>query len=102
VEINFNKKGVISGAAIRTYLLERSRVVAINEPERNYHVFYQVKVLLGLLKVIWGGGWGAWTRTIVVGNICPGFYLQVPRIACLTHLLPKILLLAYLLCRELQ
>jgi hypothetical protein len=32
-----------SGAAIRTYLLERSRVVSLNDPERNYHVFYQVK-----------------------------------------------------------
>ncbi|KXZ52496.1 MYO1A protein [Gonium pectorale] len=42
VEINFNDKGVISGAAIRTYLLERSRVVAINNPERNYHIFYQL------------------------------------------------------------
>lgn len=31
-----------AGAAIRTYLLERSRVVTINDPERNYHVFYQV------------------------------------------------------------
>ncbi len=31
-----------AGAAIRTYLLERSRVVNINNPERNYHVFYQV------------------------------------------------------------
>ena len=30
------------GAAIRTYLLERSRVVNVNDPERNYHVFYQV------------------------------------------------------------
>jgi myosin-5 len=42
VEINFNEKGVISGAAIRTYLLERSRVVAVNNPERSYHIFYQV------------------------------------------------------------
>lgn len=32
-----------AGAAIRTYLLERSRVVNINDPERNYHVFYQVR-----------------------------------------------------------
>lgn len=45
VEINFNDRGVISGAAIRTYLLERSRVVAINNPERNYHIFYQVHIL---------------------------------------------------------
>ena len=33
----------LTGAAIRTYLLERSRVVNINDPERNYHVFYQVQ-----------------------------------------------------------
>jgi myosin-5 len=42
VEINFNNQGAISGAAIRTYLLERSRVVSVNNPERSYHVFYQV------------------------------------------------------------
>lgn len=42
VEINFSKEGIISGASIRTYLLERSRVVAVNNPERNYHIFYQV------------------------------------------------------------
>lgn len=44
VEINFNKQGVISGAAIRTYLLERSRVVSVNNPERSYHIFYQVNI----------------------------------------------------------
>ena len=33
----------LTGVAIRTYLLERSRVVNINDPERNYHVFYQVQ-----------------------------------------------------------
>lgn len=42
VQINFADAGAISGAAVRTYLLERSRVVALNEGERNYHVFYQV------------------------------------------------------------
>ncbi|KAH7517346.1 hypothetical protein FEM48_Zijuj09G0053800 [Ziziphus jujuba var. spinosa] len=40
VEIQFNKHGRISGAAIRTYLLERSRVCQISDPERNYHCFY--------------------------------------------------------------
>uniref|UniRef100_K3XDP9 Myosin motor domain-containing protein n=1 Tax=Setaria italica TaxID=4555 RepID=K3XDP9_SETIT len=40
VEIQFDKSGKISGAAIRTYLLERSRVCQINSPERNYHCFY--------------------------------------------------------------
>ena len=42
VEMHFNKEGRISGAAVRTYLLERSRVVQLADPERNYHVFYQV------------------------------------------------------------
>ncbi|KAH9321117.1 hypothetical protein KI387_015756, partial [Taxus chinensis] len=42
VEIQFDKNGRISGAAIRTYLLERSRVVQITHPERNYHCFYQL------------------------------------------------------------
>lgn len=43
VELQFNKQGRISGAAVRTYLLERSRVVQLTDPERNYHVFYQVR-----------------------------------------------------------
>ncbi|XP_054802473.1 myosin-9 [Prosopis cineraria] len=40
VEIQFNKHGKISGTAIRTYLLEKSRVCQISDPERNYHCFY--------------------------------------------------------------
>ncbi|KAK4741814.1 hypothetical protein SAY87_025402 [Trapa incisa] len=40
VEIQFDCHGRISGAAIRTYLLERSRVCQISDPERNYHCFY--------------------------------------------------------------
>ncbi|GJP53786.1 hypothetical protein CLOM_g12923 [Closterium sp. NIES-68] len=42
VEIQFDAEGRISGAAVRTYLLERSRVVQISDPERNYHCFYQL------------------------------------------------------------
>ncbi|CAL5351044.1 unnamed protein product [Camellia sinensis] len=42
VEIQFDANGRISGAAIRTYLLEPSRVVQITDPERNYHCFYQL------------------------------------------------------------
>jgi myosin heavy subunit len=42
VEIQFDDAGRISGAAVRTYLLERSRVVQITDPERNYHAFYQL------------------------------------------------------------
>jgi Myosin head (motor domain) len=48
VEIQFSKEGRISGAAVRTYLLERSRVVQTNDPERNYHVFYQVTLVMQL------------------------------------------------------
>ncbi|KAF8392246.1 hypothetical protein HHK36_022588 [Tetracentron sinense] len=40
VEIQFDKHGRISGAAIRTYLLERTRVCQISDPERNFHCFY--------------------------------------------------------------
>ncbi|XP_044391911.1 myosin-6 isoform X1 [Triticum aestivum] len=42
VEIQFDQYGKISGAAIRTYLLERSRVCQISDPERNYHCFYML------------------------------------------------------------
>lgn len=42
VELQFDALGRISGAAIRTYLLERSRVVFLNNPERNFHIFYQL------------------------------------------------------------
>ncbi|KAL5728695.1 hypothetical protein ACHQM5_001747 [Ranunculus cassubicifolius] len=40
VEIQFDKNGRISGAAVRTYLLERSRICNVSDPERNYHIFY--------------------------------------------------------------
>ncbi|GMI96153.1 myosin XI B, ARABIDOPSIS THALIANA MYOSIN XI B, MYOSIN XI-8, MYOSIN XI B [Hibiscus trionum] len=42
VEIQFDQRGQISGAAIRTYLLERSRVCQVSDPERNYHCFYML------------------------------------------------------------
>uniref|UniRef100_A0A0E0K6W1 Uncharacterized protein n=1 Tax=Oryza punctata TaxID=4537 RepID=A0A0E0K6W1_ORYPU len=42
VEIQFDQNGRISGAAVRTYLLERSRVCQISDPERNYHCFYML------------------------------------------------------------
>ena len=42
VEIQFNASARISGAAIRTYLLERSRIVSVANPERNFHIFYQL------------------------------------------------------------
>ncbi|WCJ21670.1 myosin putative [Euphorbia peplus] len=42
VEIQFDQRGRISGAAIRTYLLERCRVCQISDSERNYHCFYNL------------------------------------------------------------
>ncbi|KAG0364687.1 Myosin type-2 heavy chain 1 [Gamsiella multidivaricata] len=41
-EIQFDKNRNIIGARIRTYLLERSRLVYQPEHERNYHIFYQL------------------------------------------------------------
>ncbi|KAF9579807.1 Myosin type-2 heavy chain 1 [Lunasporangiospora selenospora] len=41
-EIQFDKDRNIIAAKIRTYLLERSRLVYQPELERNYHIFYQL------------------------------------------------------------
>ena len=38
----FDSSNEIVGARIRTYLLERSRLVFQPESERNYHIFYQL------------------------------------------------------------
>ena len=42
IEIMFDKRTEIIGAKIRTYLLERSRLVFQPLQERNYHIFYQL------------------------------------------------------------
>ncbi|KAL2753928.1 hypothetical protein ACRALDRAFT_1062893 [Sodiomyces alcalophilus JCM 7366] len=42
IEIMFDDKTSIIGARIRTYLLERSRLVFQPLKERNYHIFYQL------------------------------------------------------------
>lgn len=42
LEILFDKSTSIIGARIRTYLLERSRLVFQPSTERNYHIFYQL------------------------------------------------------------
>ncbi|XP_063838449.1 myosin-VIIa [Ostrinia nubilalis] len=48
IDIHFNSGGVIEGAKIEQYLLEKSRIVFQGSDERNYHVFYCV--LAGLSK----------------------------------------------------
>uniref|UniRef100_A0A673JZA9 Unconventional myosin-Va-like n=1 Tax=Sinocyclocheilus rhinocerous TaxID=307959 RepID=A0A673JZA9_9TELE len=42
IEIGFDRKHHIIGANMRTYLLEKSRVVFQASEERNYHIFYQL------------------------------------------------------------
>ncbi|XP_072937506.1 unconventional myosin-Va [Epargyreus clarus] len=42
IEIHFDATYRISGASMRTYLLEKSRVVYQSAGERNYHIFYQL------------------------------------------------------------
>ncbi|ODV89218.1 hypothetical protein CANCADRAFT_3849 [Tortispora caseinolytica NRRL Y-17796] len=42
LEIMFDNSARIVGARIRTYLLERSRLVFQPSTERNYHIFYQM------------------------------------------------------------
>ncbi|XP_061209556.1 unconventional myosin-Vb isoform X2 [Neopsephotus bourkii] len=42
IQLGFNKGYHIIGARMRTYLLEKSRVVFQAEDERNYHIFYQL------------------------------------------------------------
>ncbi|XP_062411237.1 unconventional myosin-Vb isoform X2 [Sardina pilchardus] len=42
IQIGFNRRYHIIGANMRTYLLEKSRVVFQAEDERNYHIFYQL------------------------------------------------------------
>uniref|UniRef100_A0AAY4EUX2 Uncharacterized protein n=1 Tax=Denticeps clupeoides TaxID=299321 RepID=A0AAY4EUX2_9TELE len=40
IDIHFSKSGVIEGARIEQYLLEKSRVCRQAPEERNYHIFY--------------------------------------------------------------
>ncbi|KAL6053329.1 Unconventional myosin-XIX [Balamuthia mandrillaris] len=42
IQIEFDKAGNMCGAAVQTYLLEKSRIVRQQPGERNYHVFYQL------------------------------------------------------------
>lgn len=42
IEIHFKSGGTLIGASIKTYLLEKVRVITQNYGERNYHVFYEI------------------------------------------------------------
>lgn len=40
IALNFNRRGHLVGSTIRTYLLEKVRLVSQQPRERNYHIFY--------------------------------------------------------------
>ena len=44
IKVNFDQSGIISGATINTYILEKARVInqASEGKERNFHIFYQL------------------------------------------------------------
>ncbi|XP_058504167.1 unconventional myosin-IXb isoform X3 [Solea solea] len=44
IQLNYLESGVIRGAVIEKYLLERCRLVSRDRRERNYHVFYYLLV----------------------------------------------------------
>ena len=42
VEIQFHRTGRLIGASVKTYLLEKVRLIRQAEGERNYHIFYEL------------------------------------------------------------
>lgn len=42
IEIQFSSSGILSGASIDTYLLEKVRLISQAPGERNYHIFYEI------------------------------------------------------------
>uniref|UniRef100_A0A452U742 Unconventional SNARE in the ER 1 n=1 Tax=Ursus maritimus TaxID=29073 RepID=A0A452U742_URSMA len=45
IQVNYLESGIVRGAVVEKYLLEKSRLVSQEKDERNYHVFYYL--LLG-------------------------------------------------------
>ncbi|XP_012584384.1 PREDICTED: unconventional myosin-IXb [Condylura cristata] len=46
IQVNYLESGIVRGAIVEKYLLEKSRLVSQEKDERNYHVFYYL--LLGV------------------------------------------------------
>lgn len=40
IQVNYKENGMVHGAVVQKYLLEKSRIVSQAKSERNYHVFY--------------------------------------------------------------
>uniref|UniRef100_A0A4W3H8E9 Myosin IXB n=1 Tax=Callorhinchus milii TaxID=7868 RepID=A0A4W3H8E9_CALMI len=48
IQVNYLESGIVRGAVVEKYLLEKSRLVSQENDERNYHVFYYL--LMGATK----------------------------------------------------
>ncbi|XP_052405097.1 unconventional myosin-IXb isoform X2 [Carassius gibelio] len=44
IQVNYLESGVVRGAVVEKYLLEKSRLVSRGKTERNYHVFYYLLI----------------------------------------------------------
>ncbi|XP_018583731.2 unconventional myosin-IXb isoform X3 [Scleropages formosus] len=44
IQVNYLESGIVRGAVVEKYLLEKSRLVSREKNERNYHVFYYLLV----------------------------------------------------------
>ncbi|XP_022672050.1 unconventional myosin-IXb-like isoform X3 [Varroa jacobsoni] len=45
IQVNYRENGMVHGAVVQKYLLEKSRIISQGDKERNYHIFYYL--LLG-------------------------------------------------------
>jgi len=64
VMVNFTSGGEITGASIRNYLLEKTRIVYQAPSERNYHIFYQ------LIKGASSGQRHRWNLLPEISDVC--------------------------------
>ena len=68
--MHFSSSGAIDRVSISTYLLEKSRVASIADPERNYHIFYM------FLKAAAGSTGGVREGCQLTGHAHDYFYLS--------------------------
>jgi hypothetical protein len=73
INVHFDRQGTIAGAEIKTYLLEKARVIQQTQGERNYHIFYQVCGAAATQKLLSDLGIAEarvfnYTKTCIVAN----------------------------------
>lgn len=66
IELQFNEQYVIIGASMRTYLLEKTRVVFQAPEERNYHIFYQLCAAKNLFPHLYLGNFKRAFKKVLV------------------------------------